>query len=426
MSAHNVYDNLVYNGNTYNSTTNKWDVVSYGTATEWNGSTTFTSSDKPSISGTTCYQVVKPNTTAPSYSTSTVTASHKYAWNQACTAVTAAGQYMAYDVDYDVDFIAATWLFSYSGTGRQWVAPKAGNYKMECWGAQGGDVQTPSVAGAKGGYVSGTISLSLGATLYAYVGNKPSAANSYNTAAYYYTSNGTNYYQTGVVLFNGGGAATIRSIESTCGGGATDIRTIKHSASDGWGGSASLNSRVMVAGAGGGGQAHSTSDRNATAGGPGGGLIGYNGTASTSLPDPTGRGTYPTGGTQTSGGVRDKHPQWTGHDGGFGFGGQGEYSHYGGGGGSGYYGGGGGGSGQYISAGAGGSSFISGHPGCATITGYTFTSTKMIDGKGLLWTTAGQTTGGSAERMPTTSGGLEPLNTGHAGDGYARITYLPN
>ena len=50
----------------------------------------------------------------------------------------------------------------------------------------------------------------------------------------------------------------------------------------------------------------------------------------------------------------------------------------------------------------------------------------MIDGKGLLWTTAGQTTGGSAERMPTTSGGLEPLNTGHAGDGYARITYLPN
>ena len=46
----------------------------------------------------------------------------------------------------------------------------------------------------------------------------------------------------------------------------------------------------------------------------------------------------------------------------------------------------------------------------------------MIDGKGLLWTTAGQTTGGSAERMPTTSGGQEALNTGHTGHGYAKIT----
>lgn len=51
-----------------------------------------------------------------------------------------------------------------------------------------------------------------------------------------------------------------------------------------------------------------------------------------------------------------------------------------------------------VSSGAGGSSFFSGHPGCSTVTGYSFTNTKMVDGKGLSWVTAEQTTGGSAEQ----------------------------
>ena len=108
MSAHNVYDNLVYDGNSFNSVSKTWTVSSYGTYTEWNGSTTFTSSDKPLVSGTNCYQIVKPNVTTPSYATSTVESSHKYAWNQDCVAITTAGQYDAYNIDYDVDFIAAT------------------------------------------------------------------------------------------------------------------------------------------------------------------------------------------------------------------------------------------------------------------------------------------------------------------------------
>ena len=94
-----------------------------------------------------------------------------------------------------------------------------------------------------------------------------------------------------------------------------------------------------------------------------------------------------------------------------------------GGGGSGLYGGGSGGvNHSIVGSGAGGSSFISGHPGCSTVSGYSFTSTQMIDGKGLSWTSAGQTTGGSAVQMPTTSGGLEALNSGHSGHGYAKIS----
>lgn len=80
---------------------------------------------------------------------------------------------------------------------------------------------------------------------------------------------------------------------------------------------------------------------------------------------------------------------------------------YGGGGGGGYWGGGGAGveSGS-MGGGGGGSSFISGHSGCATITGYVFTNTSMING-------------GTSQTQPVGSS-----TKGHAGDGYARITFV--
>ena len=51
----------------------------------------------------------------------------------------------------------------------------------------------------------------------------------------------------------------------------------------------------------------------------------------------------------------------------------------------------------------------------------------MIDGKGLEWTTAGQTTGGAARAMPdpVSVNGTYATNTGHSGEGYARITCIP-
>ena len=314
----------------------------------------------------------------------------------------------------------------YHGTYLTFTVPFTGTYTIECWGAQGGNTQDSNGPGGKGGYVKGTISLNLSDVLYIYIGSQPSSNNSYNTAAKYYATVYTDtHYDTGVSLFNGGGAASFVRLETCCGGGATDVRVIKHTGSDGWSGDGSLKSRIIVAGAGGGGQAYNTNSTNtATPGGAAGGLTGYDGSVSGSL---NGGGTLPTGGTQTSGGIRDQHPTWTGHDGGFGFGGQGEYYHYGGGGGSGWYGGGGGGSGSYVTAGAGGSSFISGMTGCngwdnelnkhagagkpskilvgGVYKKFTFGSTEMIDG---------------AHSMPKPDGtGNE---TGHTGHGYCRIT----
>ena len=348
-------------------------------------------------------------------------------WSSVVTATEissgAVGHYDAYSTRVGTSTYSGS--FSCSGTYLTFTVPFTGTYTIECWGAQGGDTQNNGLGG-KGGYVKGTISLNLSDVLYIYIGNKPSSDNTYHTAAKYYATDGNStHYDTGVSLFNGGGAATCTTtIETCCGGGATDVRIMKHTESDGWSGAGSLKSRIIVAGAGGGGQGYQNGSHIPTAGGAAGGLTGYNGSVSHSL---NGGGTLPTGGTQTSGGVRDQHPTWTGHDGGFGFGGQGEYYWYGGGGGSGWYGGGGGGSGSYVTSGAGGSSFISGMTGCngwdnelnnyagagnpskilvgSSYKTFSFSNCEMIDG---------------AHSMPKPDGSGN--ETGHAGNGYCRIT----
>ena len=84
----------------------------------------------------------------------------------------------------------------------------------------------------------------------------------------------------------------------------------------------------------------------------------------------------------------------------------------------------------------GGSSFISGHDGCDAInknstfgniihtgqsihySGYQFTNTIMIDGKGYKWTTKKENYVG----MPTHDG--TSLMEGNTGSGYAKITFL--
>ena len=130
-------------------------------------------------------------------------------------------------------------------------------------------------------------------------------------------------------------------------------------------------------------------------------------------------------------------------NGGFGYGGHGQYGagsgHYGGaGGGSGWYGGSGG---LTNDSGKGGSSYISGHPGCVAIanassetasskgevnsversthySGKKFSNTKIIDGNGYLWTTERA----DITPMPNPSGGYYASGTGRSGHGYCRIS----
>lgn len=130
-------------------------------------------------------------------------------------------------------------VLSYSYTGiYQEVTLPAGQYKLQCWGAQGGSNAAASSynitakAGGKGGYSEGVITLSLPTTVRVYVGGEGSSS-----------AGG----------FNGGGSTTGSSTYNASneqgvsrmggGGGATDIRL-----SDG-----ALLSRMIVAGGGSGG-----------------------------------------------------------------------------------------------------------------------------------------------------------------------------
>ena len=112
-----------------------------------------------------------------------------------------------------------------------------GTYKLECWGAQGGNGANGSsgldsssgAPGGKGGYSMGTLLLPAKTQIYVYVGGKGGCITS-----------STNDYNGG---FNGGGSGGVSGSMSRSGGGggATDIRFEQDS----------LYARVIVAGGGG-------------------------------------------------------------------------------------------------------------------------------------------------------------------------------
>ena len=296
-------------------------------------------------------------------------------------------------IDRTVRRIPQVYRYDYTGAPQSFNTPVNGIYKVELWGAQGGqddsenvsNSQTDLYRGANGGYTKGNLILDQNEVLYVYVGERP-----------------VNKGYAG--SFNGGGAA---GYSGTGGGGATDVRLIPGA----WNNIEGLRSRIMVAGGGAGGY------ENASAAG---GLVGHH------RADSLNEG-Y--GGSQTAGGTGGNtlsltcsygRPAKAG-DGTFGMGGGSDY--YGTGGGGGYYGGGGGVHyclGDSGGAGGGGSSFISGYNGCNAIdstgkhtnqpnhySGKVFTNSVMIDGQGTV-------------PNPRSSG----TTIGNFGNGYARITLL--
>lgn len=252
----------------------------------------------------------------------------------------------------------------YSGAAKSITLPP-GRYKLEVWGAQGG-YRSSATYGGPGGYSVGTLSIEAALLLYLYVGG------SGNTGG---TSGG----------FNGGG----KRATYPGGGGATDIRL----------GQDSLYARAIVAAGGG---SDGASNR---AGAYGGGTTG--GTAS------SGYGSGSGGGTQTAGGTGGNNNAGT-----FGQGGEGKYrsSGYGGAGGGGWYGGGGtypDSSGDDDKGGGGGSGYV-----YTSATAGNYPTGCLLESKYYL-TDAATTAGNVSFTGPT--GAAE---TGHSGDGYARITAL--
>ena len=262
--------------------------------------------------------------------------------------------------------------FDFANNYQTFTAPEDGNYQLEVWGAEGGGKSlsgnSDSGAGGKGGYSYGTISLTKGQKLYIYVGGHGKSSD-------------TGLAEGG---FNGGGSswATSKVEPANGGGGATDI-----SFNNGdWKSSTRLNSRIIVAG-GGGGAGEDSNDN----GGAGGGT--------------SGKSTYPGTQSGTSGGGAFGIGASTPNDGGAG--------------GGGWYGGGTTNGSQTIptsnstsdtsGAASGGSGYVltssSTKPsGYSPSSSYYLSNAYTYDG---------------TQTFDSPSGGSE---TGHSGNGYARIT----
>ena len=131
------------------------------------------------------------------------------------------------------------------------IVPSTGTYKIELWGAKGGESTASRDTNhhdGKGAYVSGEIFLWKGEKLYLQVGSKGEDGEKIydlrRFTAFGYPSSG------GKGGYNGGGDGMDDSELSAGGGGggATDIRLV----SGNWDDFDSLKSRIMVAGGGGG------------------------------------------------------------------------------------------------------------------------------------------------------------------------------
>ncbi len=157
-----------------------------------------------------------------------------------------------------VEIQGKIWEFSFTGSEQTLPIKTTGTYKLEVWGAQGGN--SPNISGGYGAYATGNIVLTKETPLYIYVGG----------AGY---GDGTHTYQAGG--FNGGGDAIPDGDSNTIqasGGGATHISVRKNLLKD----LESYKEDVLIVASGGAG-----SGSNAVVGGvsagSGGGIKGNDG-----------------------------------------------------------------------------------------------------------------------------------------------------
>lgn len=335
-------------------------------------------------------QIVKPSTDI-SFKASDESGKPRSAWGTLtpCTFNVAKNAAVSKNIQTDADFYYLARVYTCTQKVEEFKTPVAGDYQIECWGAQGGGVS--SYPGGKGSYTKGSISLD-GVMLYVVVGQ----IGGYEEA------------------FNNGFPGRLNFYFS--GGGATDIRL--NNKNGNWKDFVSRKSRIMVAASGGGSVIYFSNQQ----GMPGGSLSGFSGTNSGS------DGIAATPGVQTSCGKAGTGCLSNGYKG-IGFGivdyQTSEDNISMGSAGNGYYCGGVGNHGAgTVGVGATGSCFISGHPGCDAIkesstenaivhtgqpnhySGLVFTDTEMIDGQ---------------SPMPSPKGGTE---TGHLGDGACIVTQL--
>ena len=314
--------------------------------------------------------------------------------------------------DLHKDYGEETWSIEYTGTEKTLNISKTGVYRLETWGAQGGNGTTNkwddnsivTYKGGYGGYSTGTISLNKNQTIY--INSGGAGDDSIAGTEVIKTSGG----------YNGGGGSSQGQSSgrvATPGGGATHIATSTGKLSQ-------LNNKIsdilIVSGGGGGVYGDSGSKGYDSEGGSGGGYVG-----GFSVQDLTSCGeqctlyNYPSGGTQTSGGLSVTN--WesgitsdTLNVGTFGLGAKGT-DNYGGGGG-GYYGGASGNN----TGGAGGSGYI-GNTNLSNKVMYCYNCQSSIN----------ESDESNIKTRSTTNHSEEPISYyAKEGNGFARITYLGN
>ena len=290
--------------------------------------------------------------------------------------------------------------FDYTGGEQTFTATLSGTYKLETWGAQGGN----SIAngsnyetGGKGGYSSGYIKLNTNDALYINIGGKG---------------------DDGVLLqndisggYNGGGIShwDKRDDEASGGGGgATHIASTSGILSNL---ENKKDSILIVSGSGGGGG----SEWHGGSGGSGGGFKGNDGNVGTlmvnenytmvSISPPAKGGSQNFGGTSTKVDRRSKTTSI--YNGSFGTGGYTVGGDGGGQGGNGYYGG---GASDYAGGGGGGSGYIGNH---------------LLTNKVMYCYNCEESNEESTKTISTTCSEETPTSyCAKKGNGYARITLI--
>ncbi len=278
------------------------------------------------------------------------------------------------------------WTFDYTGSEQEFVIPCSGEYKLETWGAQGGNAG--EYTGGYGGFSNGNIDLNENEVLYINVGGAGEAG-----AALSYRAGG----------YNGGGsteASLHGNVMNSGGGGATHIALISGLLS-----TLKNNTNQILIVAGGGGGAHYHPE-GISHGGVGGGYVGG---SARNVSQATNKCSVPTGGTQASGGTVGVN--YTSNPGTFGKGGDHGSSGFGAGGGGGWYGG---GSGGCVSScgysGGGGSGYI---------------GNSLLKNKTMYCYNCAESSERSTKTISTTSVSSSPIsNYAKQGNGYAKITLL--
>ena len=214
------------------------------------------------------------------------------------------------------------------------VTLHVGLWKIECWGASGGDsfnrVNNHVFLGGRGGYSSGLLRIESPTKLFINIGGQG-------------ISNKTSNKVTVEGGYNGGGKGYTGVYTGASGGGATDVRMHDNT----------IENRIIIAGGGGGAGSPNTNAVSGGTGGHGGGLRGLNAEPySSSFLNSAGNG-----GDQEKGGNQSYADYSKSEAGSLFKGGDSETSSESssGGGGGGYYGGSGGAS----TGGGGGSGFVS-------------------------------------------------------------------